>query len=129
MQEITKQIQQSEEEIREEFEVCYCSDIQKAIKELYIIVGMHQITPEITETARFMLENYEQEKGAKYVRYLQERIKKLSEQRASAVLEFIEGVREGVEELGHQQDDDTIWCEMDKVLALLNKAKDNLNQK
>ena len=28
-----------------------------------------------------------------------------------------------IKEIGHQQDDDTIWCEMDKVIEIINQEK------
>lgn len=32
-------------------------------------------------------------------------------------------LRESIEALGHQQDDDTIWCNMDEVLKLLSEPQ------
>lgn len=43
----------------------------------------------------------------------------IEEEKALAVQKREEELREKIAELGHQQDDDTIWCNMDEVLALL----------
>lgn len=32
-----------------------------------------------------------------------------------------EELKKEIEELGHQQEDDTIWCKMDDILALFTK--------
>lgn len=50
---------------------------------------------------------------------------KIKEHFLSKRKEELESIKRGVEELGHQQDDDTIWCNMDEVLALLNKHISN----
>ena len=34
--------------------------------------------------------------------------------------EALREISEKVEELGHQQDDDTIWCNMDEILKFIN---------
>lgn len=34
-----------------------------------------------------------------------------------------ERIAEGVKDLGEQQDDDTIWCNMDSVLSLLSEEE------
>lgn len=46
---------------------------------------------------------------------------------ASAKREVIEEVEEKIKELGHQQDDDTIWCNMDEILKVLLSLKDKLD--
>lgn len=43
-------------------------------------------------------------------------LEKLSSSHTALLTEIMEDVKK----LGHQQDDDTIWCEMDKVLSLLS---------
>ncbi len=35
----------------------------------------------------------------------------------------LDRLEEGIKELGHQQEDNTIWCDMDKTLALIAKEK------
>lgn len=53
------------------------SEIEKALIALNRIVATNQITPEIVETADFMLKNYEEEKKEQYVRYLLKQIEEL----------------------------------------------------
>ncbi len=44
----------------------------------------------------------------------------ISSEISLAVQSTLKEVREKVEELGHQQDADTIWCNMDEVLSALD---------
>lgn len=42
-------------------------------------------------------------------------------------LQEIEKIRERVKELGHQQEDDTIWCNMDDVLLAITDESHGTN--
>lgn len=43
----------------------------------------------------------------------------IAKERIQVKKEFVDELQGKIEALGHQQDDDTIWCNMDEVLALL----------
>lgn len=37
--------------------------------------------------------------------------------------QYTEELKQNIKALGHQQEDDTVWCNMDEVLSLLDNTK------
>ena len=58
-----------------------------------------------------------------HIHFLLPEIEPIANFHRQTVKEVLEGVREEIEKLGHQQDDDTIWCNMDEVIKILTKIK------
>ncbi len=91
---IEEALSQREARVRGEAE-CHCVDSVKAIKALYKIVGVNDSwTKDTVSMATIMLENYEKDKVTRYVRSLQERITKLSDDLKEARQETIAEIQD-----------------------------------
>lgn len=97
------------------------NDIQKEPEKIdYLKLNIHRIIQKEVADNITYIDRLAEESLMRGLSYAEE---ELTSYIRSLLASQVAELRERVQELGHQQEDDTIWCDMDAVLTLLDSYK------